>query len=214
MSCDTWFENRTKDIPNKHLEIIKKQLHKDEKLYCQYPTFKDWIISETDEDLLIDIYRRLDNAILCKDESAIQYFKKIIHKATDPAQREWKKSEWKKYWHKRKKIKSLLTKKFHKNELLSIFKEELILFDNGYYDLSYVNEYYNNFRIYDYDAEPWCCVDDFLKYIKDNPNSVWIKRYNENNEYVEIPRQEAEQIAIGIVTEFFQKYPNGRIRLG
>lgn len=214
MSCDTHFENRTKDIPNKHLEIIKKQLHKDEKLYCQYPTFKDWIKSEIDEDLIYDYQLRLDNALQNNDELAIEYYRKQINKALDPAHRGYKKSEWKKYWYKRKKIKRLLSNKFHKNELLSLFKKEKILFDNDYYALYYVNGYYNNFRVYDYDAEPWYCLDDFLQYVKDNPNSVWIKRFNENNEYVEIPRQEAEQIAIGIVTEFFQKYPNGRIRLG
>ena len=214
MGCYTWFYNRTKNIPNKHLEILKKKIVKDEKQHCQYPIFKDWIDSETDEDLIYDYQLRLDNALQNNDELAIEYYRKKINKALEPAHRGYKKSEWKKYWHKRKKIKRLLTKKFHKNELLSIFKEELILFDNGYYGLSYVEGYYNNFRIYDYDAEPWYCVDDFVKYVKDNPNSVWIKKHNENNEYVEIPRQEAEQIAIGIVTEFFQKYPNGRIRLG
>ena len=128
MSCDTYFENRTKDIPNKHLEIIKKQLHKDEKLYCQYPTFKDWIESEIDEDLIYDYQLRLDNALQNNDELAIEYYRKQINKALDPAHRGYKKSEWKKYWYKRKKIKRLLTNKIHKNELLSLFKKEKFLF--------------------------------------------------------------------------------------
>ena len=214
MGCYTWFYNRTKDIPNKHLAILKKKIVKDEKQHCQYPTFKDWIDSETDEDLIYDYQLRMNMALQNNDELAIEYYRKQINKALDPAHRGYKKSEWKKYWNRRKKIKRLLTQKIHKNELLSILKYELILFNNDYYELGDTNEFCNTFRIYDYDAEPWYCLDDFIQYIQEHPNCVWRYKYNENNERIKYNGKEAEDEAIAIVKDFFTKYPNGKIRLG
>ena len=115
--------------------------------------------------------------------------------------------------YKQKKFRRLSNKKIHKNELLRLISE-YVSYDKIYYDLGDVKEFRNTFRIYDDNAEPWYCVDDFIQYIQEHPNCVWRYKYNENNERIKYNGKEAEDEPIAIVKEFFTKYPNGQIHLG
>lgn len=213
MSCYTWYYNKFDDISKHHLNLLKKKLIDSTKYVSQYPTFKDWIESETEEDLIYYYNSRLQEVLKYNIYSDIEYCRKKINKASDPAHRGYKKSVWKKYNYKQKKIRRLSNKKIHKNELLRLISE-YVSYDKIYYDLGDVKEFRNTFRIYDDNAEPWYCLDDFIQYIQEHPNCVWRYKYNENNERIKYNGKEAEDEAIVIVKDFFTKYPNGQIHLG
>lgn len=114
MSCYTWYYNKFDDISKHHLNLLKKKLIDSTKYVCQYPTFQDWIESETEEDLIYYYKSRLQEALKYNIYSDIEYCRKKINKASDPAHRGYKNQNGKNIIINKRKLNVYQIKKYIK----------------------------------------------------------------------------------------------------
>ena len=116
---------------------------------------------------------------------------------------------WKKETGEEDLYKRIHSPKISRHKLVGMLRRLDWNYPDKYYD---VPGYGDNFRIYDYDAEPWYSVEDFEKYIEQNPNIEVTYNRIEGDKWVKIPN--GIEYAKNIMREFFERYPHGKIELG
>lgn len=184
MGCHTWFRNEWKHIPKKDIKILiatrlKEQANQVNKLDT-FAKYREFMISYYNECVKSD-----------DTEMANYLFPKINSKTA------WKKDCRDDYRYKR-----LKRRKISRHELIGNLKH----LDWCYYPDKYYNvprTYGDNFRIYDYDTEPWHSVEEFDEYIKNNPDKKIACNSDKPYEY-----------ARNILKQFFEEYPHGIVELG
>lgn len=192
MGCHTWFRNEWKYIPKKDIKLLIKKYDEDYKSrFVKNQTF--------------DEYRKFnqeyyDECIQSGDIGMANYLRKKISS----------KSHWKKEHRKDVLYKRIHKRKISRHELIGILRKlDWVYYPDKYYN---VHKYYDAFRIYDYEAKPWYSLEDFEKYIEQNPDTKVTCNKVEGDKYVEMP--DGIEYAKSVVKEFFEEYPHGVIELG
>ena len=192
MGCHTWFRNEWKYIPKKDIKFLIKKYDEDYKYrYIKNQTF--------------DEYRKFnqeyyDDCIQANDIDMAKYLRNKINSKT----------QWKKECKDDALYKRIHRRKISRHELIRILRKlDWVYYPDKYYD---VPGWHDNFRIHDYDAEPWYSLEDFEKYIEQNPDIKVTYNKVKGDKFVEMPN--GIEYAKNIVREFFEKYPHGQIELG
>lgn len=184
MGCHTWFRNEWKHIPKKDIKIlIEDSIEDQNKKVNKLDTFEE--------------YRKFMNSYYneCVEHGAIEMANYLFPQINSRA-------AWKKDCRDTYRCKQLKRRKISRHELIGHLKH----LDWCYYPDKYYNvprTYGDNFRIYDYDAEPWYSVEDFDEYIKSNPDKKITCSSDNPYEY-----------ARNILKQFFEEYPYGKVELG
>ena len=192
MGCHTWFRNEWKYIPKKDIKFLIKKYDEDYK--CRF------IKNQT-----FDEYRRFnqeyyDECIQSGDIELAKYLRNKINSKT----------QWKKKRKEDDRYKCIHRHKISRHELIRILRKlDWVYYPDKYYN---VPGYHDNFRIHDYDAEPWYSLEDFEKYIEQNPDTIVTYYKVEGGKFVKMP--DGIKYAKSIIKEFFEKYPHGVIELG
>jgi len=179
MGCHTWFWNEWKHIPKKDIKALieyrsKKQ---DNKTFEEYRSFMQKFFEDCVKD---------------GDYDMAEYLRHQINSKT-----QWKKDELLNRYRKR-----ITKRKISRHELIGLLRKlDDIFYPSKYYEVP--EKYSDNFRIYDYEAEPWYSVKDFENYIKNNPNTK-----------IECKSDNPYEYAKSILKEFFNEYPHGMVDLG
>ena len=215
MGCHTWFFAKIEDFSKKELNFLKRETIRGVKFWCDYPTFEEW--KETEQELADDMleyaeYWKGDGGDMIKYERCMKERRKYLNPS---------KKKWRQYRYNKKYIlKKLTAKSLSRSECIRVIrkaKEFIFRKDphgrKGWY-CDRVFGYSDNFRIYDYDAEPWLCYEDFMKYLEEHPDrKVDVFEYNKETEKFD-RREDSVEIAKQVVKEFFEKHPDGYIELG
>ena len=215
MGCHTWFYVKIESLSKKDLNFLKQETFRGVKSWCEYPTFKEWkdMYAELAEDME-------DYAEYAKDHDDMRKYNlcmKERRKYLNPPKKKWRKYSY----NKKRILKKLTARSLSRSELIRVIinAKEFIFCKNPFPDrkgwyCDKVFGYCDNFRIYDYDAEPWLCYDDFVKYLEEHPDKkVNVLEYNKETNKFERREDSIEQ-AKSTVKEFFEKYPDGYIELG
>lgn len=192
MGCHTWFKNEWKYIPKKDIKLLIKKYDEEYK----YRAIKNQTFDE---------YRKFyqeyyDECIQSGDIGTAHYLKNKINSKT----------QWKKECKMDNLYKRIHRRKMYRGELIRMLRKlDWVYYPSKYYD---VPEYHDNFRIHDYDAEPWYSLEDFEKYVEQNRYVKVTYNKVEDGKFVEI--SDGIEYAKNIIKEFFKKYPHGVIELG
>lgn len=191
MGCHTWFYNEWKHISEEDIKSLIKKYDEDYKIrFIKNQTF--------------DEYRKFnqeyyDECIQSGDIEMAKYLRNQINS----------KSHWRKERKEENLYKCIHKRKISRHKLVGILRRLDWNYPDKYYD---VPGYHDNFRIHDYDAEPWYSVEDFEKYIEQNPNIEVTYNKIEGDKWVKMPN--GIEYAKNIMREFFERYPHGKIELG
>lgn len=181
MGCHTWFRNEWKHIPKKDIKLLIEKLSKEP--VNKLDTFEKY------RTFMRDYYQECINI---NDLDQAKYLLPQINS----------RACWKKERRSDIRRKMIKNRKISRHELISNLRHlDWVYYPDKYYDVPHT--YGDDFRIYDYEAEPWYSVEDFKDYIKNNPD----KRItcDSDNPY---------EYAISVLKQFFEEYPHGRVELG
>lgn len=177
------------------------------KMFYRWDSFDEW-----KESQINFAPEWLELAEELKQEGNMVSYKEAMsswRKCINPQRRDWLKVRRRRI----DTIRKLKAKSISKSELIRVIRKidtfsficNPFLERKGWY-CDIVPGYGDNFRIHDYDAEPWFCYEDFCKYLEEHPErEVYIS---------DCDKSECIKVAKEIVKGFFEKHPNGYITLG
>ena len=195
MGCHTWFYNKISEMPNEHLEELKKKVAKHcRDAYIVKCTYEEWV-----KDIQDDLKRYVDKEYLSDDDKFwVDYFKKA-------ETREYYDKTRKKYI---KEAETLENPKTPKKRALKIITKHETLFDknleNGYYDLSDFG-WGDNYRVYGYPDGNFKSTEEAIKFLEEYDDGSNITYGSKNGMCDEIRE---------IINDFFKEYPKGYIDYG
>ncbi len=202
MVCHTWFRNKIADMPQEHLEKLRKKHIKDiKKSYIYNCSCQDWLNScerqlqylnklyPTDENKKDELYK-IEFKLLQK-ENTKEYFEKARGRYV-------------------KDLEILQNPKLTRNQILKVFSRHDLSFDknlkNGSYEMSTVG-WHDNYRV---SGVPYPCATHH------NAEEAieWLEEYdNGRNICCDMAWGMCDEIRY-ILVEFFNEFPNGTIHYG
>lgn len=191
MGCHTWFSNKIADIPSEHVETLRERCVKDIE--------STWIYSTPRGEFIASIKKELEEEI---NDDGDKMWIETLTKMSDPKYYDRKIKSYK------RDIKVLKDKKAKTRDVLKILSKHMILFskdlENGYYDLSDLG-YGDNYRVYGYPEEVFYDAETAIKFLENYPQNMISSGMGKEGMCDEIK---------DIITEFFKKYPRGKISYG
>jgi hypothetical protein len=186
MGCHTWFFNKIADIPPEHIKIYKER--------GAYTIRNSHIFKCTCKQFLDGIDRDLVDSRKRKDKNWTEILQKMNSK-------EYYERAIKKY---KKRLELFESDETDISKLIKAFSDEHILFGKTLDDYYEVPEYGDNFRVYGYPPEKFYDAESAIKFLEgyDNKKITYEGREGMCDEIRDI------------ITEFFNKYPNGKLEYG
>lgn len=202
MGCHTWFRNKISDMPQEHFDKLRKVHIKGiRKSYIYNCSCQEWLkgceeelkelekMFPTEESKHDDLYR-MEYAMYKKHNSK-EYYEKARGRYV-------------------KDLEILLNPKSVKRQVLGVFSRHDLSFDkdlkNGSYEMSDVG-WHDNYRV---SGNPYPCAthhnaEEAIK---------WLEEYNDGKNIICNLHEGMCDEVKNIITEFFNKFPNGTIHYG
>ena len=191
MGCHTWFSNKISDIPSEDVEVLRER--------CVREIEGAWIYRTPRGEFIASIKRDLEDEI--KNDGDKMWIDSLT-KMSDPKYYDKKIRSYK------RDIKILKDKNAKIRDVLRVLSKHMILFnknlENGYYDLGYLG-YGDNYRVHGYPEEVFYDAETAIKFLENYPQKMISSGMGKEGMCDEIRN---------IITEFFKKYPKGKISYG